>query len=129
MEPIPAVWRIDVEPDEVQSGSGPAPWSRFVAMAGLVRQMRRRLEDCGGAEVRFSWLPRFDPEIGRAFGEVDFVADRYRALFDELRSHGDPLGIHVHYPHHLIARRLRFVDPLSREIRAVAPAGMDTGAT
>jgi len=29
-------------------------------------------------------------------------------------------------PHHPIARRLRFVDPLSPEIRALARAGMDT---
>lgn len=97
MEPIPAVWRIDVEPDEFQPGPGRPPWSGFVAMAELVRQMRGRLEDLGGAEVHPAWFLRFDPEIGRAFGRVDFVVDHYRALFDELLAHHDPLGIHVHY--------------------------------
>jgi hypothetical protein len=97
MKPIPAIWRIDVEPDEIPSSSDCFSWNGFIAMDGLVKQLRQLLEDRSGCAVHPTWLLRLDPEIGRSFGQVDFVVARYRGLVDEIIAHGDPLGIHVHY--------------------------------
>jgi len=97
MLPIPAVWRIDIEPDDFKPGPGQPPWNGFATMVGLIRDLRRRVEDLAGAAVRPTWFIRFDPDIERAYGQADYVFDRYAALFDELRSAGDTFGIHVHY--------------------------------
>jgi hypothetical protein len=97
MKPIPAIWRIDVEPDEIPSSSDCFSWNGFIAMDGLVKQLRQLLEDRSGCAVHPTWRLRLDPEIGRSFGQVDFVVARYRGLVDEIIAHGDPLGIHVHY--------------------------------
>lgn len=96
-KPIPTIWRIDVEPDEIPSGSGRASWSGFIAMDGLVKQLRQHLEDRSGSAVHPTWFLRLDPEIERSFGQVDFVVARNRGLIDELLAQGDRLGIHVHY--------------------------------
>ncbi|HEX9418833.1 MAG TPA: hypothetical protein VGA81_07260 [Methylomirabilota bacterium] len=42
------------------------------------------------------------------------------------RAHQRVKSLLEYLPQHPIARRLRFVDPLSPEIRALARAGMDT---
>lgn len=97
MDPIPAVWRIDIEPDEFETRPGQPPWDGFATMAALVRDLRDRLEDLAGSVVCPTWFIRFDPEIERSYGQVNFVFDRYAALFDELRAAGDAFGIHVHY--------------------------------
>ena len=96
-EPIPTVWRIDIEPDDFQPGSGRPPWSGFVTMADLVERLRRPLADRSGAAVRPAWFLRLDPAIERSYGRADFVVDHYRAQIDQLRAQGDPFGIHVHY--------------------------------
>jgi hypothetical protein len=98
MKPIPAIWRIDIEPDghEVRPDSNPPPWHGFVAMAALVEELRPRLADRTGAEGHPTWFLRLDPNIERCFGQADFVVERYRGLMDQLLAHGDPLGIHVH---------------------------------
>ena len=97
VKPIPAIWRIDVEPDEFQPGPGLPPWTGFVAMAELVAQLRGRLADLSGTAVHPSWLLRLDPDIERAYGRADFAVEQYGRLIDELRAQGDPLGIHVHF--------------------------------
>lgn len=66
-------------------------------MAALVRVLRQRLADRSGVAGHPTWLLRLDPEIERSYGRADFVVNRYRGLVDELRAHGDPFGIHVHY--------------------------------
>ena len=98
MKLIPAIWRIDVEPDEheIRPDPNPPPWHGFVAMAALVEQLRPRLADRSGAAVHASWFLRLDPIIECCFGQADFVVERYRRLMDDLLAHGDPLGIHVH---------------------------------
>lgn len=95
--PIPAIWRIDVEPDEYQPGCGLPPWSGFFALADLVERLRQPLADRSGAAFRPTWFLRLDPDIERCYGRADFVVDHYRAQFDQLRAQGDPFGIHVHY--------------------------------
>jgi hypothetical protein len=99
MEPIPAIWRIDVEPDEheVRPASNPPPWSGFVALAALVERLRPRLADVSGAVVHPAWFLRLDPIIERCFGRAHFVVERYPDLMDQLRAYGDPMGIHVHF--------------------------------
>jgi len=97
MNPIPAIWRIDVEPDEIPPASAPRPWNGFGAMVGLVRELRERLADRSGAAAHPRWFLRLDPDIERSYGRVDFAVDHHRGLVDELRAHGDPFGIHVHY--------------------------------
>jgi len=44
-----------------------------------------------------TWFLRLDPDIERSYGRVDFAVDHHRGLVDELRAHGDPFEIHVHY--------------------------------
>lgn len=95
-KPIPAVWRIDVEPDEFQPRVAQNPWEGFVAMASLVERLREQLADRSGCAVHPTWFVRLDPEIERCFGQADFGVRRHRDLFDRLLSHGDPIGIHVH---------------------------------
>jgi len=98
MKPIPAIWRIDIEPDEhdVRPDPNPPPWYGFIAMAALLEQLRPRLADLSGAVVHPTWFLRLDPIIERCFGRAEFVVERHRGLMDELLAHGDPMGIHVH---------------------------------
>ena len=99
MKAIPAIWRIDVEPDEheLRLEPNPPPWHGFVAMAALVEQLRPRLADRSGNVAHPSWFLRLDPIIERCLGQADFVVEHYRRLIDQLLGHGDPMGIHVHY--------------------------------
>ena len=97
MDLIPAIWRIDVEPDEFPSASAPSSWSGFESMQTLVQELRQRLADRLGVVGHPTWFLRFDPDIGRAYGRVDAVFDQHRGLVDKLLAEGDPFGIHVHY--------------------------------
>jgi hypothetical protein len=110
MKPIPAIWRIDVEPDDFHSGPGLQAWNGFTTMGAIMTQLRPRLEDRSGAEVHPTWFPRFDPEIERAFGQTDFAVARYRPLIDEVLAQGDVFGIHVHYHRWDAQRRVTYSD-------------------
>ena len=94
--PIPAIWRIDVEPDEFQPAVGAKPWLGLEATCELVDRLRVSLRQRSGQPVHPTWLLRLDPDVGRCFGRTDFVVHEHRARFDEIRAHGDPLGLHVH---------------------------------
>jgi len=96
LPPIPAVWRIDVEPDEHQPRQSPKGWAGFAAMAEAVDRLRPRLEERAGAPVHPTWFFRLDPDIGRCFGRTDFVLDRHGDVVERLQRAGDPVGIHVH---------------------------------
>jgi hypothetical protein len=98
VRPIPAIWRIDVEPDESDNRPEPTPppWSGFTAMVELVEELRPRLADRAGVPPHPTWFLRLDPNIERCFGQADFVVERHRGPMDRLRAHGDALGIHVH---------------------------------
>jgi hypothetical protein len=110
MKPIPAVLRIDLEPDDFQPGSGLPPWTGFATMADLVERLRRPLADRSGAAVRPTWFLRLDPDIERCYGRADFVVDHYRAQIDRLRAQGDPFGVHVHYYRWDERRRVSYSD-------------------
>jgi hypothetical protein len=94
---IPAIWRIDIEPDEFPSASASSSWSGFVAMVALLRELRQRLADRSGVAGHPTWFVRFDPDLERSYGRVDAVVDEHRGLIDELRAQHDPFGVHVHY--------------------------------
>jgi hypothetical protein len=110
MKPIPAIWRIDVEPDDFQPGSGLPPWTGFLAAADLVDGLRDRLAARSGTAPHPTWFLRLDPDIERCYARSDFVVDRYRDRIDRLRAHGDPLGIHVHYYRWDEERRVSYSD-------------------
>ena len=97
MKPIPAILRIDIEPDHFQPGSGRPPWTGFVAMLDLVERLRESLADRAGAAMHPTWFLRLDPDIERCYGRSDFVVHQYGKQFDQLRAQGDQFGIHVHY--------------------------------
>ena len=97
MQPIPAVWRIDIEPDDFQPGSESARWDGFVTMAELLEQLRGPLGDRSGVPVNPTWFIRLDPDIERCFGRTDFIVHRNREHIDRLLTHGDPVGIHTHF--------------------------------
>ncbi len=97
MKRIPAILRIDIEPDEHSPKNDRAAWNGFVAMAGLVGKLRQPLADCSGSAVHPSWFFRLDPQIDRCFGRADFVVNCHRTLVDQIRAHDDPLGVHVHH--------------------------------
>jgi len=108
--PIPAIWRIDVEPDEFENEVGEGPWTGFLATVELAEELRKRLADRSGHPVRPAWFVRFDPDIERCFGSLDYVVRRHGAEIDRLRGHGDPLGIHVHAGRWDEARSVSFSD-------------------
>jgi len=97
MHSIPAVWRIDIEPDDFQPGSESARWDGFVTMAKLLEQLRGPLGDRSGVPVHPTWFIRLDPDIERCFGRTDFIVHRNREDIDRLLAHGDPMGIHTHF--------------------------------
>src|SRR5215470_8344063 len=96
MDLIPAIWRIDIEPDEFPSAAA-SSWSGFVAMVTLLRELRQRLADRLGLDGHPTWFVRFDPDLERSEGRVDAVVDKHRGLIDELLAQDDSFGIHVHY--------------------------------
>ena len=112
MKPIPAIWRIDVEPDEsdIRPERTPPPWLGFTAMVSLVEALRPRLADCAGVDAHPTWFLRLDPNIEHCFGQPDHVVARYRDLLDRLLAHGDPLGIHVHCHRWDPARQVTYSD-------------------
>ncbi len=110
--PIPAVWRIDVEPDQHQPRIGEGAWDGFVETVALVTELRERLERHSGHIAQPTWLLRMDPDIERCFGQADFVVRRHAALIDRLVAHGDPLGIHVHHYRWDVERGVAFSDYL-----------------
>jgi hypothetical protein len=95
--PIPAVWRIDIEPDDFQPGSASATWDGFVTMADLLERLRGPLGDRSGVPVNPTWFIRLDPDIERCFGRRDFIVHRNRDHIDRLLAHGDLVGIHTHF--------------------------------
>jgi hypothetical protein len=107
---IPAVWRIDVEPDEHRPPVAEKPWEGFADMFSRVETLSRRLEEKSGRSVRPTWLLRMDPDIERCFGRADFVIHRHGELIDRLQVRNHPVGIHVHYYRWNAERAVAFSD-------------------
>ena len=95
--PVPAVLRIDVEPDDFQlRGQGSVDsWSGFHHCVKLVEHLRTVF---GNRHTAFNptWLFRMDPEIERIFGRGDFITRSFQKTVRRLEANGDVMGIHVH---------------------------------
>ena len=94
---IPAIWRIDIEPDDHAPQVGQQPWRGFVAMFELVEKHRATLSERSGHTAQPNWFVRLDLDIERCFSRADFVVHEYQDLFAKILNYQDPLGIHVHY--------------------------------
>jgi hypothetical protein len=96
-EKIPVVFCVDVEPDEFfVDPANPKPWSGFEFGHGYLKGFRARFEKATGRPVHFNWFVRFDPQVAIAYGNAAWAVERYAEFFDEYRSRGDEIGIHVH---------------------------------
>jgi hypothetical protein len=93
---IPAVWRIDIEPDRFEARQSREPWHGFISVARLVETLRMQLAEQSGYPVRPTWFLRLDPHIEYCYGSVDFVVTQHEALLDRIIALKEPLGIHVH---------------------------------
>ena len=94
---IPVILCVDLEPDDFfVDRNNPKPWSGFEFSHGYLQDLRSRFEGATGRSVHFCWSIRMDPQVAIAYGSPAWVVDQYAAFFEEYRSHGDDLGIHVH---------------------------------
>jgi hypothetical protein len=96
---IPAIFRIDIEPNEhlqPEAGDDMQEWSGFVDTVEMVETLRGPLADIAGAAFNPNWFVRFDPEIERRYGRADAAFFLHREQFDKLAARQDPIGIHVH---------------------------------
>jgi hypothetical protein len=97
LKSIPAILRIDVEPDDFVPGPDAPPWTGFMAMAEFIERSRDDWSSLSGSPVHPTWFFRLDPDVERWYGRPDFAVREYGALVDRLRERGDFFGIHVHY--------------------------------
>jgi peptidoglycan/xylan/chitin deacetylase (PgdA/CDA1 family) len=94
---IPTLLSFDVEPDGFfLDRRRPPSWRGFELSLPFVRALRDRLAHATGRPARFNWLLRMDPQVADTYGSADWIAREHRAAFDELESHGDEIGLHVH---------------------------------
>lgn len=93
---IPALWCIDVEPDDFEPRDANAPWAGFADMVALVDAVRAPLEERSDRAVHLTWLFRMDPMIEQVYGRSDYAVAAHRDLVEAIVECGDGLGIHVH---------------------------------
>jgi hypothetical protein len=94
---IPVIFCIDVEPDpRLITRNAPEPWTGYESTHRYLSDLRPRLEEQTGHPVRYSWFFRMDPQIAESYGEGAYVVTRYADFVEEIQSHGDELGIHMH---------------------------------
>ncbi len=91
---VPAVWCIDVEPDNFQATG--EPWAGFEATVALVDRLRGPLSEASGSPLRITWTLRLDAAIERICDGSDFVFRRHGDLIEHLAKAGDSFGIHTH---------------------------------
>ncbi len=97
MTKLPVIMCIDVEPDDREIAPFErSDWKGFEHAYSFFRQLRPRLESATGANVRFSWFLRMDPQIEHTYGSPSWVVSRYPEIIDQLQSDGDELGLHIH---------------------------------
>ncbi len=94
---IPVVFCVDVEPDDFfVHPARLKPWSGFEFSHGYLEGFRARFENVTGRAVHFNWFVRLDPQVAIGYGKAAWAAERYADFFEEYRSKGDEIGIHVH---------------------------------
>ncbi|MBI2705056.1 MAG: class I SAM-dependent methyltransferase [Actinobacteria bacterium] len=94
---LPIVLAVDVEPDpRVFRGLAPEPSAGFEALVELLPGLRDRIADVAGAEPRFTWTLRMDPQMAQAYGSTSWIASRYESELAGFVADGDELGLHTH---------------------------------
>lgn len=94
---IPVVLCVDIEPDEFfVDRVCTKPWTGFEFSNGYLKKFRTRFEEVTGQAVYFNWFIRMDPQVAIAYGNAAWAAERYAGFFEEYRSAGDEIGLHVH---------------------------------
>lgn len=97
MSAVPVFFCIDLEPPErLARRHDPERWRGVDAVAGYLEQLRPRLAEASGEDVRFLWFVRCDPQIATAFGSADDLLRLRSELLARLAGKGDRLGVHVH---------------------------------
>ena len=97
MGAVPVFLCIDLEPPEREARlSDPERWRGVDACADYLEQLRPRLGDATGTDVRFLWFVRCDPAIATACGSPDDLLRLRSGLFDRLLADGDRVGVHPH---------------------------------
>jgi hypothetical protein len=89
------VLAIDIEPDEQKSGPGDS-WKGTNLSLDELSSWRVQLEEVCQFPVRFNWFIRFDPQIERNWGRLDWATTACPDLIPTIQRHGDLAGIHVH---------------------------------
>jgi hypothetical protein len=94
---IPAVLCIDAEPDHLQiDRAGVASWAGVESMFATMERLRPRLFDVSGAQPRFWWGLRMDPQIEVTHGRADYLVSEYAEQIERLSQRGDTFGVHPH---------------------------------
>lgn len=95
-EMIPAILRLDIEPDDFDPADERCSWLGLRDLFDLVEKYRPILEDRAGASFNPSWFVRVDPDVERCWGHADHVIRTYPDVFEQIAAHGDSMGLHVH---------------------------------
>lgn len=94
---IPIIFCIDVEPDDRKLDLiRPLPWSGFEASFLFFRELRGQIEANLRSTAYYSWFVRMDPQIEKAYGHAAWAVKHYSPYLEEMRRHGDEVGLHVH---------------------------------
>lgn len=90
------ILNIDVEPVRRLVRGVPQDWDGFPEMVAFLQARRDRLSAVSGAQVKFNWNLRMDPQIEHVYGDAGWVFDRYANEIKTVRASGDCIGLHVH---------------------------------
>lgn len=94
---IPVILSIDAEPDpRLWVREEKLPWKGFEETYEFFSRLRPRLASVTGSDVNFSWFFRMDPQVADCYGSPSWAARHYAREIDDLRAHGDEMGLHTH---------------------------------
>jgi hypothetical protein len=97
MTRVPVFLCVDLEPNEREVQISDAESLRGVdALAEQLEQLRPRLAEASGEQVRFLWFLRCDPQIDIVYGSPNHLLNRSAEMLERLVAGGDRIGLHVH---------------------------------
>ena len=93
----PCVLAIDVEPTARRpSRKHPRPWTGYPETVAFASRLRAHVRATTGADARFFWAFRMDPQIETVHGSTTWALEQYPELLRRLRDAGDEVGLHTH---------------------------------